>query len=204
MPYNIKTRNQKLKYIRFLFSLYLLTVQAFAAPSLLVDANTGEILAQEQAFDRWYPASLTKLMTAYIAFDAIKKGRLSFDTPVILSKNAVKQPPSRSGFKIGTQLSLDSALKIMLVKSANDIAVAVGETVGGARYPDLMNQTARDLGMSASHFVNAHGLHDKNHYSSARDLAILSYALRAHFPQYAHYFAIEAVKYGGKFYARPF
>jgi D-alanyl-D-alanine carboxypeptidase len=188
-----------LKYAALFLSICYFNVSiALAQPSILVDAQTGEILAQDQAFDRWYPASLTKLMTAYIAFEAIEQGRLNKNSTVTLSQNAVKQPPSRTGFKAGYTLSLDDALKIMLVKSANDIAVAVGETVGGNNYPDLMNETAQKLGMSNSHFVNANGLHKPNHYSSARDLAVLSFTLRTKFPSYAAYFNIEAVEYDTK------
>jgi D-alanyl-D-alanine carboxypeptidase len=102
------------------------------------------------------------------------------------------------GYRPGQVLSLDNALKIMLVKSANDIAVAVGETAGGRDYPKLMNSEAQLLGMSGSHFVNANGLHSAQHYTNARDLALLSMALRRDFPEYASYFGIEAIEYNDK------
>lgn len=170
--------------------------QVHAAASILIDVATGEVLAQENATQRWYPASLTKLMTAYLAFSAIRDGKLTLDGPVTISGNAAKQPPSHMGYKPGSRLSLDNALKIMLVKSANDIAVAVAEAAAGPDYPAAMNAAAAKLGMTGSNFVNANGLHSVKNYSTARDLAVLARALRSEFPQYASYFGIEAVKYG--------
>lgn len=169
---------------------------ARAGASILVDVQTGAVLSHENAFQRWYPASLTKLMTAYIAFSAIKSGKLTTLSPVVISANAAKQPPGKMGYKPGNRLTLDNALKIMLVKSANDIAVAVGEAAGGANYPDAMNAAAAKLGMTGSHFANANGLHSPQNYSTARDLAILTRALRSEFPEFASYFSIEAIKYG--------
>ena len=169
---------------------------ADAGTSIVVDAGTGEVLAADKAFDRWYPASITKLMTAYIAFDAIKSGKLTSQSPVTISANAARQPPSKMGYKPGNIVSLDNALKIMLVKSANDIAVAVGEAAGGANYPDAMNAAAAKLGMTGSHFANANGLHDPQNYTTARDLAILASALRTEFPHLSSYFGIEAIRYG--------
>lgn len=174
----------------------MFTGSANAGTSIVVDVNSGEVLQADKAFERWYPASLTKLMTAYIAFDAIRAGRLKTDSPVVISANAAKQPPSRMGYKPGNQLSLDNALKIMLVKSANDIAVAVGEAAGGANYPDAMNAAAAKLGMTGSHFANANGLHDQQNYTTARDLAILARALRTEFAEMSGYFGIEAITYG--------
>jgi D-alanyl-D-alanine carboxypeptidase len=173
-----------------------MTIPVHAGTSILVDAGTGQVLAQDEAFKRWYPASLTKLMTAYLAMSAMKSGRLAPDSPVKISANAAKQPPSRMGYKPGNVLTLDNALKIMLVKSANDIAVAVAETVAGPDYAQAMNVTAQELGMNGSHFINANGIHSTGHYSTARDLAVLAAALRSKFPEYASYFGIEAIRYG--------
>ena len=171
---------------------------AAAGPSLVVDAGSGRVLAQQDAFRRWYPASLTKLMTVYVVFRAIQAGQLSLQSPVRISANAAKEPPSRMGYKPGTVLSIDTALKILMVKSANDVATAVAESVGGSvpGFAARMNAEAARLGMSGSHFVNAHGLHDDNHYSNAHDLALLAVALRTQFPQYAGYFGIEALGAG--------
>ncbi len=171
---------------------------AAAGTSILFDVQSGKVLAEENATQRWYPASLTKLMTAYIAFRAIKSGQLMLSSVVRISANAAKQPPSKMGYKPGNVLNLDNALKIMLVKSANDIAVAVGETVGGKNYQTVMNLESQRLGMTGTHWANANGLHSPQNYSTARDLAVLTYALRREFPEYASYFNIEAIKYGDK------
>ena len=173
---------------------------ALAGANITVDVGNGEILSQEDAFQRWYPASTTKLMTAYVAFRMIESGQVTLDTPIKITALAAKQPPSKMGYKVGSELTLDNALKIMLVKSANDIAMAVGETLGGSadKFSMLMNEEARRLGMYGSHFVNPNGLHSDDHYTTARDMAILTLQLRREFPQYAHYFDIEAIDYGGK------
>lgn len=176
----------------------LAALPAAAGPSLVVDAGNGRVLSQQDAFRRWYPASLTKLMTAYVVFRAIQAGEITLRSPVRISANASREPPSRMGYKPGTVLSIDTALKILMVKSANDVATAVAESVGGSEqgFAARMNAEAARLGMSGSHFVNAHGLHDDNHYSNAHDLALLAVALRTQFPQYAGYFDIEAIGTG--------
>ncbi|RCW80582.1 D-alanyl-D-alanine carboxypeptidase family protein [Phyllobacterium bourgognense] len=173
---------------------------ALAGANITVDAGNGEILSQEDAFQRWYPASLTKLMTVYVVFRMIESGQVTLDTPIKITALSAKQPPSKMGYKVGSELTLDNALKIMMVKSANDIAMAVGETLGGSsdKFAVLMNAEAQRLGMTGSHFVNPNGLHSDDHYTTARDLAILTLQLRREFPQYAHYFDIEAIDYGGK------
>jgi D-alanyl-D-alanine carboxypeptidase len=173
---------------------------ALAGANITVDAGNGEILSQEDAFQRWYPASLTKLMTVYVVFRMIESGQVTLDTPIKITALSAKQPPSKMGYKVGSELTLDNALKIMMVKSANDIAMAVGETLGGSsdKFAVLMNAEAKRLGMTGSHFVNPNGLHSDDHYTTARDLAVLTLQLRREFPQYAHYFDIEAIDYGGK------
>ena len=178
--------------------LCLIAGEAQAGTAILVDAGTGKVLAEENSLQRWYPASLTKLMTAYIAFKALKSGGLTLTSPVKISANAAKQPPSRMGYKPGQVLTLDNALKIMLVKSANDIAVAVAETAAGKNYQKAMNEEARRLGMTGSNWANANGLHSAQNYTTARDLALLSIALRRDFPEYASYFGIEAIEYDDK------
>ncbi len=176
------------------------TSQAYANPHILVDVQTGRVLEHEDAFRKWYPASLTKLMTVYTVFDAVRSGQISLDTPVVMSKRAAAQPPAKMYFKPGQKLTLDSALKILMVKSANDIAVAVAEAVGGTQeaFVVKMNAEAIKLGMSDSHFVNPNGLPGKGQYTTARDLAILSVALRRDFPQYAGYFSLEGITTGTK------
>ncbi|MGH6861048.1 MAG: D-alanyl-D-alanine carboxypeptidase family protein [Phyllobacterium sp.] len=173
---------------------------ALAEAYITLDAGSGEVLAQKDAFQRWYPASLTKLMTVYVAFRMIESGQVTLDTPVRMTALAAKQPPSKMGYKVGSELTLNDALKIMMVKSANDVAMAVGETLGGSadKFAVLMNEEARRLGMSGSHFVNPNGLFSDEHYTTARDLAVMTVQLRREFPQFAHFFDIEAIDYGGK------
>lgn len=175
---------------------------ASANPMMLVDVNTGKVMAHEDAFRKWYPASLTKLMTAYTVFRALKAGEVSLDTVVTMSPHAAGQPASKMYYKAGARMTLDSALKILLVKSANDIAVAVAETVGGSEqgFVARMNAEAARLGMTSSRFINPHGLPGKGQYTTARDLAVLSVALRREFPEYAGYFALEGVSTGKRTY----
>ncbi|MBO9100074.1 MULTISPECIES: D-alanyl-D-alanine carboxypeptidase family protein [Rhizobium] len=173
---------------------------AFANPHILVDVSTGRVLEHEEAFRKWYPASLTKLMTVYTTFRAIQAGQISLDTPVVMSKHAAAQPAAKMYFKPGQKMTLDNALKMMLVKSANDLAMAVAETVGGSEqgFVAKMNAEAARLGMTSSHFINPNGLPGKGQYTTARDLAIVTVALRREFPQYAGYFALEGFTNGVK------
>ncbi|RUT29417.1 D-alanyl-D-alanine carboxypeptidase [Arsenicitalea aurantiaca] len=171
---------------------------AQANPMLLVDAANGQVLHAEDAGVPWHPASLTKMMTAYVAFTAVAQGRVSLDTPVVLSAKAVAQPPSKSGLPADSALSLKDALYLLLVKSANDIAVAIGETVSGseAAFVGEMNATAQTLGMSASRFVNPHGLHHAEQVTTARDMAVLALYIRQNFPQYLPMFGTGEVTVG--------
>jgi D-alanyl-D-alanine carboxypeptidase len=179
-------------------ALFSAISEAYANPHILVDVQTGRVLEHEEAFRKWYPASLTKLMTVYTVFDAVRSGQISFDTPVVMSKRAAAQPPAKMYFKPGQKLTLDSAIKILMVKSANDVAVAVSEAVGGTQEAFVlrMNAEAAKLGMTDSHFINPNGLPGKGQYTTARDLAILSVALRHDFPQYAGYFSLEGITTG--------
>ncbi|CAG0958173.1 MAG: D-alanyl-D-alanine carboxypeptidase [Rhizobiaceae bacterium] len=171
---------------------------AFASPSIAFDAATGRIVAHEDAFRRWHPASLTKLMTAYVTFRAIAAGELTLDSPIEVTKRAAAEPPAKMGYKPGAAMTLDNALKMLLIKSANDIAMAVGENVGGTvpAFVARMNGEAVRLGMTDTHFVNPNGLHDPAQYTTARDLGLLVMAIRREFPQYAPYFAIEGLVAG--------
>jgi len=174
-----------------------------AGPSIVVDVKSGSVLEHSQAFQRWYPASLTKLMTAYVVFRQVQTGKLTMQSPVTMSAIAAKEPPSKMYYKPGSQLSLDNAMKIILVKSANDVSVAIAESVAGSheRFVQMMNAEAKRLGMLDSRFVNANGLPGKGQRTTARDMAVLGLALRRDFPQYAHYFAIEAISTGKKTYS---
>jgi D-alanyl-D-alanine carboxypeptidase len=176
----------------------LATGAANAGPTLLFDAKTGQVIESEDAFARWYPASLTKLMTTYVAFRAVETGEVTLQSPVRVSRNAANEPPSKMGYPVGTILTLDNALKIIMVKSANDIATSIGESLAGSEegWAARMNAESKRLGMTGSHWVNAHGLHDDQQYTTARDLGILASALRSQFPQYANYFSIEGLSFG--------
>jgi D-alanyl-D-alanine carboxypeptidase len=171
---------------------------AGAGPSLLFDANTGQVMESEQPFARWYPASLTKLMTTYVAFRAVQAGEVTMQSPVRVSANAANEAPSKMGYPEGTVLALDDAIKIIMVKSANDIATSIGESLAGSEqaFAARMNAESQRLGMTGSHWVNAHGLHHDQQYTTARDLGILASALRHEFPQYAGYFSIEGLSFG--------
>jgi D-alanyl-D-alanine carboxypeptidase len=182
-----------------LFIVALVTpLPALATPSILIDIGSGKVLEHDEAFRRWYPASLTKLMTAYVTFRAVEAGELAMNSPIRITPNAAAEPASKMGYPAGSILSLDNALKMMLIKSANDIATAVGENVAGSEkaFAARMNAEAARLGMTGSHFVNANGLHSEDQYTTARDLALLVLALRREFPEYASYYRIEALTTG--------
>lgn len=175
-------------------------VPAQANPMLLVDMDNLDVLYAQEAGQPWHPASLTKMMTAYVAFEQIAAGTVNLDTPVVISKHAFSQAPSKSGLAQGSALTLEDALYVMLVKSANDIATAIAETVGGneAAFVALMNDAAARMGLSATHYVNANGLHDAGQVTSARDQAILALYIRQNFPQYLPIFGTGTVVLNGK------
>ncbi len=181
--------------------LLVLPTGAWASqPYILIDAANGKILTQNKANHRWYPASLTKLMTAYVTFRAIRNQELEDGSPVIISKKAASQPPGKMGYKRGAQLRVDNALKIIIVKSANDVSVALAEAVAGTleNFVARMNAEARRLGLVNTRFVNANGLHNANQYTSARDMALLSLHIKQEFPEYAPMFAATAILAGKK------
>ncbi|PLP59975.1 D-alanyl-D-alanine carboxypeptidase [Mesorhizobium loti] len=183
-----------------MFMTALAAQQAQANPAVLFDLDNGRILEHQDAFKRWYPASLTKLMTAYVAFTAIADGEVALNSPIRMTKLASSQPPSKMGFKPGSVLRLDTAVKIMITKSANDVAMAIGENIGGSQddFAARMNATAARLGMSGTHFVNPNGLFSPDQYTTARDIALLVTALRRDFPQYQPWFSIEGLSLGKK------
>ncbi|MES2834125.1 MAG: serine hydrolase [Pseudomonadota bacterium] len=170
--------------------------------AIVVDAASGEVLFARHADARRYPASITKVMTMYMAFDALSEGKVSLDDVLTVSPRAASQPPSKLGLAAGQTITLDDALKAMAVRSCNDMAVAVAEHVGGseARFAAMMTLKAQDLGMSQTRYVNANGLPDSRQLTSARDLAILSRAVMRDFPQYYRYFGLHDWNYGGREY----
>lgn len=165
---------------------------------LLVDASTLQVLYAEDAGQPWHPASVTKLMTAYLAFAAIKAGRVTLDTPVTISQHAWNQAPAKSGLEVGESVSLKDALYIMLVKSANDMAVAIAETIGGDEksFVAQMNLMAKQMGMTATHYDNANGLKSPGQISTARDLAIIALYVKRDYPEYAPIFSTQWVQLG--------
>lgn len=171
---------------------------ALAIPQLLVDTLSGQVLFEEDAGVPWHPASLTKLMTAYLAFEAIEDGQATLNTPVVMSAHALEAPPSKMGFPVGTAVRLEDALFLLIVKSANDVAVAIAETLAGteAAFVDEMNLKASMLGMTATHFTNPNGLHDPLQITTARDLALLALTIRARYPRYDAIFETGIVEFG--------
>nr|WP_321443105.1 D-alanyl-D-alanine carboxypeptidase family protein [uncultured Cohaesibacter sp.] len=167
-------------------------------PLLLMDVQSGKVLYHQKANQKWYPASLTKLMTAYVTFRALAAGELSEDSVVTISAHALAYPASKMGFKVGTRLTVDNALKMVLVKSANDIAAALGERVAGSEpaFAARMNKEAARLGMTATHFVNANGLFHPDQTTSARDMAVLARQILLEFPHYRPLFRIPAIRHG--------
>ena len=169
-------------------------------PYILIDGTSGKILAGNKIHDKWHPASLTKLMTAWVTFQAIRRNELKPGSPVIISHAATKQPPSRMGYKKGVKLRIDTALKIIIVKSANDVSVALAEAVAGSmpKFVNRMNAEARRLGLTRTRFTNSNGLHSSAQTTSARDMALLSMRLRNDFPQFAYMFKAAAIQTAAK------
>src|SRR6202050_378112 len=151
-------------------SLALGAASVQATPYLVVDADSDQVLMENEATAPWYPASLTKLMTVYVALDAVRNGKLTLDTPLIMSARAARMPPSKMGFRPGTEVTLDKALKMLMVKSPNDVAGMVAEGVSGSieAFADDMNADAQRLGLHESHFVNPNGFAKPAPVASAR------------------------------------
>ncbi len=170
------------------------------APYVVVDASTGQVLLQDEATRPWNPASTTKMMTAFVALRAVKAGQAQLESPLIASARAAGQKPSKLGIRPGQEITLDNALKVMMVKSANDLAVVIAEAIGGSveGFAGMMNAEARRLGMTESRFQNPHGFHASGHQTSARDLALLTRAMLAEFPEYGDYWGIGAVQIGNR------
>jgi D-alanyl-D-alanine carboxypeptidase len=168
--------------------------------AVVIDANAGATLYQVNATDRRYPASLTKMMTLYLLFEAMDQGRVTRETRISVSPHAAAMPPTKLHFRPGETIDIDSAIRAMVTKSANDVAVAVGEYLGNTetRFAGMMNDKARQLGMLGTVFQNASGLPDPAQHTTAYDMARLGMALRQRFPQYYYYFSIESFAFRGK------
>ncbi len=181
-------------------ALFGLGEGAWASPALVVDVETGAVLFDDMGTAPWYPASLTKLMTTYVALSKVREGKLSLDTPLRVSARAAAMAPSKMGFRPGTLVTLDNALKMLMVKSPNDVAVTVAEGVSGSveAFADEMNAYAFHLGLRESHFVNPNGLPNEHHVSSARDMAMIGRALLRDFPEQRALFGIGALSFNGR------
>ncbi|MBX9461563.1 MAG: D-alanyl-D-alanine carboxypeptidase [Aquamicrobium sp.] len=164
----------------------------------VMDARTGQVLFSRNADARRYPASLTKMMTVYLIFEAMNARRISTKTAIPFSKNASAEPPTKLGVRAGGSITVDTAIRALVTRSANDVATAVAEMIGGseAGFARMMTAKARQLGMNSTEFRNAHGLPNSAQHTTARDMAILGIALREHFPQYYDYFSTRSFKYG--------
>ena len=174
----------------------------YSAPryaAILIDHGTGEVLYARRADERRYPASITKVMTLYVAFEEMAAGRLHLDDRIRISRHAWAQPPSKLGLKAGTTISVRDAFGVIATKSANDIAVALAEHVSGseAAFAARMTATARRLGMTGTLFRNASGLPDPDHVTTARDIAILSRAMLRDFPDQYPVFSQEQYRFRG-------
>jgi D-alanyl-D-alanine carboxypeptidase len=180
---------------------FVFTAEAFAGPrpaSIVIDTRTGKIMSAEDPDGLRYPASLTKMMTLYLVFEALESGRISLNTRVPVSAHAASEPPSKLGVRKGSTFTVQQGVLALVTRSANDVATAFAEFLGGTepRFGKLMTSKARHLGMSRTVYYNAHGLPDARQVTTARDQARLGIALRKHFPQYYGFFSTRSFKYG--------
>ena len=171
---------------------------AVAGPALVFEPIKGTVFYSEDPDAPWFPASLTKLMTAYVTFQALKKGEVKPDTKLTCSKNAVSQAPSKLDLPVGGQITVDVGLKVLIVEFANDVAVMLAEGVAGSEeaFVARMNEAAQRLGMTRTSFANPNGLPDDRQVTTARDLAKLTRAIIIEFPEYADIFALPSVQVG--------
>lgn len=171
--------------------------------ALVVDARTGRVLYEKNAASTRYPASLTKMMTLYLTFDALKKGKLRLDQEMPVSAKAASQPQTNIGLNEGDRLRVRTAIESLVVRSANDASVVLAEAISGTEWNFALNMTkkARELGMKKSVFRNPNGLPDNKQYTSAYDMARLGIALRRDFPEYYHFFSLQSFEHDGITYA---
>src|SRR5258707_11345801 len=171
---------------------------AWADALLLVDVDSGKVISERNSTYPWYPASVTKLMTTYVTLKAVRDHRINLDSLLTVSPNAVAQNPFKMGFKVGTGVTVDNALKMLLVHSPNDIAVVLAEGVSGSieKFAEEMNADAHHLGMTQTNYVNPNGLPADEQITSARDLAILARAVIRELPEYEYFMHIPAIRFG--------
>jgi D-alanyl-D-alanine carboxypeptidase len=181
-------------------ALLMVPTAAWAGPTLVFEPYNGTVFYAEDPDAAWFPASLTKLMTAYVAFQALKAGTVKPDTKVVCSKKATQQAPTKLGLPVGGDIPLDVALKVLIVKSANDVAMMIAETVAGSEeaFVKRMNEEAQRLHMTRTVYANPNGLPDERQVTTARDLAKLARAIIIEFPEYADLFTATSVQVGKK------
>lgn len=171
--------------------------------ALVANMDTGQILIKENANQLNYPASLTKIMTVYLTFDALEHGRLHLDDYLIVSNYAAAASPVKLGLSAGSKITVEDAIKAVVVMSANDVARVLAENLKGGKegnFADMMTRVANEIGLKNTNFENSSGLPNDDHMSTARDIALLSMAVYKHFPQYWKYFGIKTWTYNGKTY----
>lgn len=168
--------------------------------AIIVDSDTGRTLYESHSTEARFPASLTKMMTIYMLLDAMESGRVNKATPILVSAHAARQPPTKIGLKPSQSIAAEAAILALVTKSANDVAAAVGEHLGGSeeRFGAMMTAKAQQLGMRGTTFRNASGLPDPMQQTTARDMAILGMRLRKDFPQYYAYFSAQSFQFNGR------
>lgn len=189
--------------ITFIMMLFTTTKShGYTEATIIINGNTGEVLHSYNATKKIYPASLTKIMTLYITFEALKNGLLKLDQQLLISKNAASQPPTKLWLKEGETISVEEAINALIIKSSNDVAVVLAENISQteSKFAELMTKTAKGLGMKNTQFKDASGLTAENQSTTAEDLAMLSMAILQHFPEYYKYFSNKSFSYKGKTY----
>jgi hypothetical protein len=177
-----------------------LVVRAEDYAGIVVDAQNGAVLQSVSAHARWYPASLTKVMTVYLTLEAVEAGTIKLDEELTVSTHAASQPPTELGIGVGDKISVEQAILAVILRSANDVAVVLAERVGGSEeaFAKLMTARARQLGMARTQFRNATGLPNPDQTTTARDMAVLGIALLERFPQHYHFFSARSFTYAGQ------
>ncbi len=205
MRVSLKKRNGSGKTIQLLPLALLVGIVCFPLkvlpyPGIVVESNSGKVLRHEDANQSWHPASLTKLMTLYLTFEALHSGRLTLNEKLTVSAHAAAQPATHLGLRKGEKLSVSDAIKAVATISANDAAVVLAERLQGSEFSfaDEMTRRARELGMNRTLFVNASGLPDPSQKTTASDMAVLAMKLIKTFPEHFHYFSNRSIQFRGR------
>ncbi|WP_439572467.1 D-alanyl-D-alanine carboxypeptidase family protein [Phreatobacter sp.] len=179
--------------------------QTQIGPTMVIDAATGDVLQSDRGGVPWLPASLTKMMTTYVALRQVSAGRVTMNSGLRVSQRAFRSAPSKMGFRPGSVVTLDNALKIIMVKSANDVSVTIAEGLGGSveNFVGMMNAEARRLGMTGTRFINPNGLPGAGQQTTARDMAVLARAMMREFPQHSILWRMPAIRFGNRVMRNP-